>query len=213
MRFAVSALTVLLVSPVSAQDWSGQWGSLSLGYGVGSYEQGDIENGQSGVEVDVDNVVLGLQYQRSFQRGNHVWGFDFGMSSGVKGAVPQGPVPVYWSCDLGDCNVEIEALLTLRGRYGWLLTPETMIYGAGGPAVGRVEGGIRNSFQQGSSTAVGYTIGVGLAHMARPDLVLFGEINHIDLGTLEFGWGDGPADTLDGSGDFNTIVIGASFRF
>ncbi|MBL9047180.1 MAG: porin family protein [Tabrizicola sp.] len=213
MRFAVSALSVLMVSPVSAQDWSGQWGGLSLGYGAGSYEQGDVEKGQAGVEVDVDSLLLGLQYQRSFQQGSQVWGFDIGLSNGVKGAVPQGPVPVYWSCDLGDCNVKIEALLTVRGRYGWLWTPETMIYGVGGLAAGKVEGGIQNSFQQGSSTATGYTIGVGLAHMVRPDLVLYGEINHIDLGTLEFGWGDGPEDTLDGSGDFDTVVIGASFRF
>ena len=209
----MAAMAILLASPLSAQDWSGHWGGFALGYGSGSYEQGDFEKDQLGVEVDVDSLLLGLHYERNYQRGNHVLGFDVGLSNGVKGFAPMGTGAPYWSCEIGACNVAIDALLTLRGRYGWLMTPETMIYGAGGLAAGRVEGGIYDSFQQGSSTAVGYTIGAGLAHMIQPDLMLYAEVNHVDLGTLEFGWGDGPADTFDGKGDFSTVVIGVNFRF
>lgn len=215
----MTAMAMLLASPLSAQDWSGQWGGFALGHGSGSYQQGDFEKhqpgveNQLGVEVDVDSILLGLHYERNFQRGNQVLGFDVGLSNGVKGITPMGTAAPYWSCEDGDCNVEIEALLTLRGRYGWLMTPETMIYGAGGLAAGKVEGGIYDSFQQGSSTAIGYTIGAGLAHMIQPDLMLYAEVNHVDLGTLEFGWGDGPDDTLDGKGDFSTVLIGVNFRF
>ncbi len=208
----MTAMAMLLASPLSAQDWSGQWGGFALGYGAGSYEQGDFEADETGEDVDVDGFLVGLHYERNFQRGNHVLGFDVGLSKGVRGTSPQEPGPVWWACELGECFVNVEALLTLRGRYGWLMTPETMIYGAGGLAAGKVEGGIYN-FTQNSSTAVGYTIGAGLAHMIQPNLMLYAEVNHVDLGTLELGPLGTPDDTLDGRGDFSTVLIGVNFRF
>lgn len=212
MKYRMAAMAILLASPLSAQDWSGHWGGFALGYGSGSYEQGDFEADETGVEVDVDNLILGLHYERNFQRGNHVLGFDVGLSNGLRGTSPQELGPVWWACELGECFVEVEALLTLRGRYGWLMTPETMIYAAGGVAAGKVEGGIYN-FTQNSSTAVGYTIGAGLAHMIQPDLMLYAEVNHVDLGTLDFGPLGTPGDTLDGRGDFSSVLIGVNFRF
>lgn len=213
MKYALSTAAMLLASPVFGQDWSGNWLGFSLGYGEGSYELGDFEADQEGPRVDVDRIIGGLHYERNFQRGNRVLGFDVDLSTGVKGITPQGTFTSYWSCRDGDCNVNVKTLLTLRARYGWLVTPETMIYGAGGLAAGEVEGGIFDSRQQGSSTAVGYTIGAGLSHMVQPDTVLYVEVNHVDLGTLEFGWADGPADTLDGKGDFSTVKVGVNFRF
>lgn len=213
VKYTISAIAMLLATPVLGQDWSGSWTGLSLGYGDGSYLQGDFDVGQPGVDVDVQGIILGLHYEWNHQRGNQVLGFDLGLSNGIAGSRPLGTGGPNWSCLLGDCNVAVTSLLTLRGRYGWLLAPETLVYGAGGLAAGQVEGGIRNSFQQGSSTAVGYTVGAGLAHMLQPDIVVYAEINHVDLGTLEFGWGDTPDDTLDGKGDFRTVLVGVNFRF
>lgn len=215
MKYALSTAAMLLASPVFGQDWSGNWLGFSLGYGEGSYQQGDFEQGLIGERVDVDRIIGGLHYERNFQRGNRVLGFDVDLSTGVRGITPIGTTTGTgdFSCDLGDCNVDVKTLMTLRARYGWLVTPETMIYGAGGLAAGEVEGGIYNSFQQGSSTAVGYTIGAGLSHMIQPDTLVYIEVNHVDLGTLEFGWGYGPEDTLDGKGDFSTVKVGVNFRF
>lgn len=213
MKSVVLTSAMLLAFPAAGQDWSGHWAGLSIGYGTGTYQQGDVEAAQIGVDVDVDGPLVGLRYERNFQHGNWVYGFDADLSNGVNGSQPQGTGAPYWSCTVGDCVVDITALFTLRGRYGWLLSPETLAYGAAGLAAGQVEGGIVGSLQEGSSTAVGFTVGGGVSRMVGPNLQVFGEINYVDLGTLRFGIGDGFADDFDATGDFATIKIGASFRF
>lgn len=197
----------------AAQDWSGNWGGVALGYGSGTYDQGDSAAGEIGPSVDVDGVIAGLQFVRNFQQGNTVYGFDVGVSTGPSGVTAQGTLGADWSCFTGECNVDINSLITLRGRYGVLINPETLAYGAGGLAVGNVEGGIYDSEQQGSSTAVGYTIGAGLERMFGENRTFFGEVNYVDLGTLDFGTAGTPAETYDGVGDFMTVKIGANFRF
>ncbi|MBL9048617.1 MAG: porin family protein [Tabrizicola sp.] len=213
MKSVVLTSAMLLAFPAAGQDWSGHWAGLSLGYGAGTYHQGDFEADQAGVDVDVDGPLVGLRYERNFQNGDHVFGFDVDLSNGVNGSRPQGTGASWWSCIVGDCAVDITAMLTLRGRYGWLLSPETMAYGAAGLAAGRAEGGILDSLQEGSSTAVGFTVGGGVSRMVGPNLQIFGEVNYVDLGTLHFGIGDSYDDVFDAKGDFATIKIGASFRF
>lgn len=213
MKSVIITSAMLLAFPAAGQDWSGHWAGVTLGYGTGSYQQGDFEADQTGVEVDVDGPILGFRYERNFQHGNRVFGFDADLSNGVKGSQPQGTGAPSWSCVVGDCVVDVTALLTLRGRYGWLVSPQTMAYGAAGVAAGRAEGGIADSLQEGSSTAVGFTVGGGVSRMVGPNLLVFGEVNYVDLGTLHFGIGDTFDDVFDAKGDFATIKIGASFRF
>ena len=199
--------------PAAAQDWSGNWGGVALGYGSGTYDQGVSDLNEGGPSVDVDGALIGLQYLRNIQSGNAVYGFDVGVSTGPSGTTAQGTLGPSWSCGSGDCNVDIQSLITLRGRYGVLVNPETLAYGVGGLAVGSIDGGIYNSPQQGSSTAVGYTIGVGVERMFSENRTIFGEVNYVDLGTIDFGRGGSPRDVYDGEGDFTTIKIGMNFRF
>ncbi|MBA3910147.1 MAG: hypothetical protein C0524_09735 [Rhodobacter sp.] len=214
VKYVLATSAVLLASPVSAQDWSGTWAGMAIGYGAGTYDQGDFEAGQEGVRVEVDRAIVGLHLERNFQRESTVFGFDVDISNGVYGMRPQGTGAPWWSCTIGDCVVDITAFMTIRGRYGWLLNPETMVYGAVGLAAGKAEGGILDSLQEGSSTAVGYTVGGGVSRMIGPNTVIYGEINHVDLGTLQFGAGDTPGeDVFDAKGDFATIKLGANFRF
>src|SRR5690606_13593376 len=116
-----------------------------------------------------------------------VFGFDVSLSSGIKGKTAIGAVGPDWSCVTGDCNVSVESLLMTRGRYGALINPSTLVYGAAGVAAGRVSGGIYNSVQQGKSTATGYTLGLGVEHKLNRKVSLYGELNYVDLGTLKFG--------------------------
>jgi outer membrane immunogenic protein len=215
MKVIMIGLTALTLgaSQAGAQDWSGNWGGVALGYGSGTYDQGDSAAGEIGPSVDVNGVIASLQFVRNFQQGNAVYGFDVGVSTGPSGTRAVGTDGPDWSCNTGECNVEINSLITMRGRYGLLINPETLAYGAGGLAVGNVEGGIYNSAQQGSSTAIGYTIGAGLERMFGENRTFFGEVNYVDLGTLDFGTAASPANTYDGDGDFVTVKIGVNFRF
>ncbi len=202
--------------PVAMVDWSGWYGGASLGYGSGSYDQGVSALNQDGPTVDVDGAMFGLQIGRNFQNGNKVYGFELGASSGIDGIVPQGtPLSTFWFCTSGDCNVDIKALATLRGRFGVTsASGATLFYGAAGVAGARYEGGILNNVQQGETeTNFGYTLGAGIEHMLRPNMSVFAEANYVDLGDLTFGQGNDPTDVYDGLGDFATVKIGFNYHF
>ncbi|PIE14719.1 MAG: hypothetical protein CSA68_09640 [Rhodobacterales bacterium] len=204
------------IASVAMFDWSGWYGGVNLGYGSGSYDQGVSAVNEDGPTVDVDGAMLGLQFGRNFQNGNKVYGFDLGVSSGIDGIVPQGaPLSTMWSCNTGDCNIDIKALVTLRGRYGVTsASGATLFYGAAGLAGARYEGGINNSVQQGDTeTNFGYTVGIGIEHMTRPNMSIFAEANYVDLGDLDFGRGGAPGEVYDGQGDFATVKLGINFHF
>jgi outer membrane immunogenic protein len=196
------------VAPVV--DWSGNYWGFVLGYGSGDYRLKSASG--DGVNVNVDGAIFGMRYARNMQNGNRVYGFDAELSSGPDGITPQGTTGPYWSCNTGDCNVSIEALLTLRGRYGGLLNADTLAYGAAGLAAASVNGGIRNSPQQGSSNEVGFTVGVGVERRLQSGWNVFGEINYVDLGDLRFGTGSG-TEPFKGAGDFSTLKVGFMRRF
>ncbi len=204
------------VAPVAMVDWSGWYGGASLGYGSGSYDQGVSALNEDGPTVDVDGAMFGLQIGRNFQNGNKVYGFELGVSSGIDGIVPQSfSMPTNWGCNTGDCNVDIKALATLRGRFGMTsASGATLFYGAAGLAGARYEGGIFNSDQQGETeTNSGYTVGIGIEHMLRPNMSIFAEANYVDLGDLTFGEGNTSDEVYDGLGDFATVRFGANFHF
>jgi outer membrane immunogenic protein len=210
----LSGLAVASSLPAMAQDWTGNWGGITLGYGDGTYQQGVSDLNQVGPDVEVKGWIAGLRFSRNMQSNNNVYGFDAELSSGIDGITAQGNIGPFWSCGTGACNVDIKSILTLRGRYGWLTDPQTLVYGAGGLAIGRVEGGIFNSTQQGeSNNAVGYTVGIGAERLVGATTTVFGEVNYVDLGDLDFGQGLAATDVYDGVGDFATVKFGVNFKF
>ena len=200
---------------VPSSDWSGSYGGLSLGYGSGMYDQGVSALNQDGPNVDVNGAMIGLHYGRNYQNGNTVYGFDIGVSTGVDGTVPVGTWGDFWGCGTGECNVDIEGLVTLRGRYGELTNDgNTLFYGTAGLAAARYVGGIYNSGQQGvTETNIGFTAGVGVEHMLQSNISIFGEANYVDLGTLDFGSGLGINDVYDGEGAFFSARVGVNYHF
>ncbi|WP_332872495.1 outer membrane protein [Pontibaca salina] len=201
--------TAVVTPPATAADWSGPFAGVFVGYGDGSYRQQGL--GSLGQVVDVDDALAGMRIGHNWQNGGQVFGFDVSLSSGIDGSTPRG-TPGNWPCQEGDCNVSIDSLFTLRGRYGGLVAPSTLIYGTAGFASAQIEGGVRNSAQQGSSQAHGYTVGLGIEHKFSDRFSVYGEANYIDLGTLEFGIADAK-NRFEGKGDFSTILVGLNYHF
>ena len=206
---------IIQISPAPIVDWSGIYVGGYLTFGDGSYLQQDDTHGV-GVEVDVDGAGLGLRYGQNWQNAAAVFGFDVSLQSGIDGIKVQGSEGPVWICVSGHCNVSIEALMTVRGRYGMVFGDgKTMAYGALGLAAGAIEGGIAGSAHQGSSTALGYTAGFGLERMFTDGISVFGEVNYVDLGDLEFGTASGPGGSgvFYGAGDFTKVLVGVNYRF
>ena len=200
-----------VITPVA--DWSGPFVGGYLTFGQGSYLQG-TESGLLGVDVDVDGFGGGLRYGQNWQKNAFVFGFDMSLQSGIDGITAQGTRGPNLFCGTGDCNVSINALATIRGRYGMVFGDgKTMAYGAYGLAIGAIDGGIFNARQQGSSTAAGYSAGIGLSRMVTDRISIFGDVSYVDLGDIEFGVGGVGNETFIGAGDFATVSIGVDYRF
>ena len=196
------------VAPVA--DWTGYYWGFVVGAGNGDYLQKSASG--DGVNVNVDGALFGMRMIRHIQNGSRVYGYDAELSSGPDGITPQGTSGPFWSCNTGACNASIEALLTLRGRYGALIGSDTLAYGAAGIAAASINGGIFNSAQQGSSEEVGFTVGLGVEHSMKNDWNVFGELNYVDLGDIRFGTGVG-TEPFKGAGDFTTLKVGFMRRF
>jgi outer membrane immunogenic protein len=82
----------------------------------------------------------------------------------------------------------------VRGRLGYAIVPDTMIYGTGGLAFGHVNvsqslfstgfAGTYSAAATTSDTKTGWVIGAGIESMITPDWMLRLEYLHYDLGTV-----------------------------
>ncbi|PVH29726.1 outer membrane protein [Pararhodobacter oceanensis] len=196
----------------AAYDWSGTYFGAAIGYSRGTYRLGVSALNQLGPNVEISGATGAAFLGRNWQSGSTVFGVEFDASTGANGITPQGTAGPFWSCNTGNCNVNIDSLFTLRGRVG-VAQNNWLIYGTGGIAHANVSGGILNSAQQGSGSATGYVVGLGAEYglSARSSVRL--EYLHYDLGALPFGTGSLPTDRFDGVGDFGTLRLGYSMRF
>ena len=219
-RATITACLLALSSTAAlAQDWSGAYYGGALGFGTGSYDQGIEALNETGETVDISGLVYGVHAGVNFQNGPFVFGADAALSNGPTGAADTISSSTDYTCRTGDCYVDINAIGTLRGRLGITTDIRTLVYAAGGLAVANVDGGIRNSAQDGSSIVSGVTYAVGAERITSPFSTVFAEIGYYDLGTLTFGTNSdadpAPAviDDFTATGDFVTIRAGISFKF
>lgn len=219
----VAAFALLgTATAASAQSWDGAYYGASVGLGAGEYALGVPELDEAGEAVEVTGFLYGIHGGVHFQQGNMVFGGDAAILLGPEGETSAGaldPDGVRWQCVSGDCNVAIETLTTLRAKVGIVTDIRTLVYGAGGLAIATVDGGIRNSPQQGQSTASGLTYAIGVERITSPFSTVFAEAGYYDLGELTFGTNEGgsepPATVADftGTGDFYSIRVGVNYKF
>lgn len=101
----------------------------------------------------------------------------------------------------GATSEKLDLFATLRGRFGFLLTPPLLAYATGGFAFGHVSasttltetiggpcicGPFPTVAASSSATLPGWTVGGGLEWMFAPQWTLKGEYLFYDLGTLSY---------------------------
>jgi outer membrane immunogenic protein len=146
--------------------------TICEGTGDGSYNlSGGLIGGAVGYNYQLDRWVLGVEADDS-------WASITGSGTCGAGAVP-----------LHACGGGIENwLATVRGRLGydvgqlWPGVGDSMLYIAGGLAVGEVHGWDSLFGNSGSTTATGWTIGGGIETKLSPNWSVKLEYLHIDLG-------------------------------
>lgn len=163
-----------------AAGWTGFYAGLNVGYGCCGDDR------VQGIQVlpvlavattpyanlRPKGVFGGVQIGYNWQRNNLVYGIEADAQlSGMKDSFSVNPIPGFANPSTGNSNIQWFG--TLRGRLGWLVTPNTLFYGTGGLAVGSIKynvsifsaGFLPPAVSMGGSyTQLGWTAGLGLEH-------------------------------------------------
>lgn len=204
--FITSAALALTVSSASAQDWTGFYGGITLGAGGGSYGNsppggafpGDRDGSWNGATY---GIVGGYNHQN----GNMVYGGELTYSgTSIDGSE---------NCTNAafQCIGEISSLASLRGRVGYLVQPDTMVYGTLGVVSARLEFATDNGTRVGSKQTVGgYLVGLGAEKAFTP------KINgRVSVNYYKFDADNYQTDVLYTGidGDLTELEFGLIFRF
>jgi outer membrane immunogenic protein len=163
---------------LQASTWTGAYVGLHAGYawGTGTSSFG----GFTGGDTDIDGGFGGGQIGYNWQAPGANWVL------GVEADVSGGDIGFNETIPGGSESTSINVMGTVRGRLGFLVTPQTLIYGTGGFAWARntvdinVPGVIVAS---SSATHTGWAAGAGIEHAFAPNWTARLEYLHTDYGT------------------------------
>jgi outer membrane immunogenic protein len=165
---------------VPTYSWSGAYVGVNVGYGWGKSSDtavlvpspfsdtanlsmnGIVGGGQAGFNVQMQNWVMGLE--ADFQGANQSASHSFTCPAGVCSSVLLGGIlPVPGPAVSVTANQTLDFFGTIRGRAGFLVVPEVLLYATGGFAYGQFEtnsnlvGAIRQS-----NDNPGWVVGAGV---------------------------------------------------
>ena len=168
--------------------WTGLYVGVHGGYGWtsdGSPDSSGSAGGiQAGYNLQLGQAVVGIE-------GDYTWGSVEG--SGTVGAL--------------SVSGSIDTLWSIRGRLGWVLASNLMLYGTAG------YGGFDTSLKTGigglnltaSGDASGLVVGGGAELLLTPSIMLRAEGLHY--------MGDGNGNFAGSSGDVTMLRAGVSYKF
>lgn len=199
------------IAPELVYDWTGPYAGAVLGFGHGVYGGnydggGDFpDDGEADLEGHMFSGVLGY----SMRSGNVVYGGELGLSAlDMSGSEPC-PNPAF------SCEMEVDSMVSLSGRVGYLASERMMVYGALGVAAANVNvftdeaGGIgRNGSEE---TATGAVFGLGMEYAVSESMRLRGGISHYAFGEENYEVDSG--SVVDPDFSFTNVEIGVLFQF
>ena len=178
--------------PAAAPSWTGLYFGVNAG-GAWQSAQTQGNYGASingiGAHIPVSNSLTragfigGGQVGYNWQSGSLVYGVEADIS-GLTGKLSTSQPQVIGKGTINTSN-RIDWLATFRGRFGFVVGGDTMLYTTGGLAVG----GVHNSFGYNStswtdnSTRTGWVAGLGAEHMISQNWAVRIEALYADLGS------------------------------
>lgn len=110
-------------------------------------------------------------------------------------------------------SYNVTGLASIAARAGFLLTPQTLIYGLGGWAVGSVTTHHWDSFDYDGSARLfsGWTAGFGAEQLVTQRASLSIEGRYYDLGDKH--WVDSSTDPFGAAPNLWTLTLGGKYRF
>ena len=167
------------VTAARPANWNGFYTSVILGYGRGDTEWSDPFLGVTSGKFDGKGALAGFGAGYNWQNARWVFGIEGDAAfSWIK------TVSVTQFCLCFSAESEIENLFTLRGRAGYLVTQNTLLFVTGGVAAASLKFGNAN---QTTANAIefGPTIGAGIEVQTLRDWTIKSEYLFASFGSSE----------------------------
>lgn len=172
--------------------WQGLYGGVHAGFGWSGDADGAVGGVQGGYNWQSRQFVYGIEADISLS--------DIGVSESATACDPT------FGCATARASASIDWLATVRGRFGVLVQPNTLVYATAGLGVVSAEGhasvtvpGAGSLRASVSDTGTGFVYGVGVESKVSET---------ISLRVEYLGFGD-----TDVIGDFGIVRAGLNFRF
>ncbi len=232
-KFAIACSALAFSGSAFAADFSGyapvypvaSWSGCYLGANVGvGWQYNSVYDPAYDTSAGSDTgtgVVGGGQLGCDFQfAGNWVLGIQ-GMFDGAD-VSGNHLVPFY---ELGDYSETMSFKTTwygtLTGRIGYAFLPSALLYFKGGGAWAHVNytdvdpNGLPPYAGQAGATLGGWTGGVGLEYLLRPNWSVFLEYDYVDFGThnVTINYGGGSVYNFQETHALQALLFGVNYRF
>ncbi|OAN81166.1 hypothetical protein A8B78_09135 [Jannaschia sp. EhC01] len=193
---------VVVVTP-PATDWEGFYGGFTLGYGTGTY--GNDTSFPIDGEGELNGMTYGIAGGYYFQNGNWVYGPELAVTGTHLSGSESCANPAF------TCEVDFNYMAALRANVGYLVSPDTLLFGTVGIVGANVDVFTDNGTVFGDDHWVtGYQLGIGAEYALSDTMRLRGTVSH-----YMFNDGDYQTDVLyNGIGmDATVVEVGVMFRF
>ncbi len=184
--------------PYNYDRWSGFYLGGTLGYGWGEGQS----KGQLGTFAFDQSGMVGTVFAgHNWQMGSTVFGLEADIGTGglSAGRFSAG----------GNFQSELNAMGSLRGRLGFLVTPSLLLYGTAGLGWANMDFNVAGG-QSRAETFLGYQVGLGGELMMSSNVALRLEYIYTDFGN-ERVIHNGQTNIYDP--DFSQVRAGISFKF
>jgi outer membrane immunogenic protein len=200
--------------------WTGFYLGLNGGFGGDRNTYSFSAGGVSGTSTLNSSGFFG-----GAQAGYN-WQFAPAWVAGVEADIDDADIQGYASTSgggaAGNVGTRLSWFGTVRGRVGYLITPNALFYGTGGWAYGHVTssaaasgGGLVAGASVGNTQTGGWTAGAGLEYAFNPSISFKTEYLFVNLGSanLANGISGGVPFSLSEKTTVHTVKAGVNFKF
>lgn len=228
-----------VAAPAPVSDWAGAYAGVGLGYvfggddevGIDGYDEGDYYAGDEPdvrtnniTNLEISGAVLDARLGYRWQRNKFVFGPELSVDGGSvddswsRISPNSTPLPGEPLEDRASIESSMKYSVNLAFKTGYLVRPDTMIYGSAGFVHGKFDYEIALNDNSASDdyTANGYTIGLGVEHKINERISVFGEYNYRNYGKTDVVFDDLPGGgqlVTRGTPEHSIVKMGVNFSF
>jgi opacity protein-like surface antigen len=222
---AVAALTCQAAAQDGSINWAGSYAGLEAGVGF-SHPGFSGDSDARGSDFDDIGFVGGIFIGHDWQHERWVYGIsgnfdllDFENQTAQYDAFFGGKIDAF-----DGYGYDLNWVASLRGRLGYLVNDNFLIYGTGGIAVTQVRATsdsatfflgvpILGGSDSVNATRVGGVFGAGMEYAINSKWSFRTEYVHYLFGKVGVGGGSSGAGRVNFNPSFGTLMVGASYHF